>query len=268
MRVALIGFGGISATVAATLHEVGNSNDIEIVGVFVRPERTDAARKADTLDLNFVSTLDDLFALRPDIVAECAGHSAVREFGERILSAGIDLVVISAGALADDKLRSTLITAARTARATIFVPAGALAGIDGLTAARYAGLSSVTYTGRKPPAAWVGTPAEKLVDLRTLAGSKTVFSGNAREAALKFPKNSNVAAIVALAGMGFDDTDVTLVADAGITENQHLIEVCAGSGNFQVSLAGRTLPDNPKTSALAAYSTVKCLVDRRSALIL
>lgn len=268
MRVALIGFGGIGATVAKALHGLRGSTEIEVIGVLIKSQHADAAQKAGTPGLRFVSTFDDLLSLAPDIVAECASHSAVQQFGTRILSEGIDIVVVSAGALADDELRMALDMAARKSRATIYVPSGALAGIDGLTAARYAGLSRVSYIGRKPPLAWFGTPAEKLVDLDSLKGAETIFTGSARDAALQYPKNSNVAAIVALAGMGFDKTEVQLIADAGVTENQHLIDVSAESGNFQVSLSGRTLPENAKTSALAAYSAVKCLVDRQSAIVL
>lgn len=267
MRVALIGFGGIGATVAKALLQQKDTSNILIVGVLVRPERLEAASAADTLGLRFVSTIDELLNQKPDIVVECAGHSAVKQFGAKVLGAGINFVVVSAGALADDTLNSRLLRTAKENHATMYVPSGALAGIDGLTAARHAGLSRVSYTGRKPPSAWSGTAAEDVVDLSQLDGEKTIFSGSARNAALQFPKNSNVAAIVALAGMGFDETEVSLIADSSVSENHHHIEVQAETGSFEVSLSGRTLPENAKTSALAAYSAVKCLVDQQSTVV-
>lgn len=267
MRVALIGLGCIGVTVARALLQQEDAKDIQVVAVLVRLERLEAAKEQDTLGLCFVSTIEELLQAQPDIVVECAGHSAVKKFGEKVLSAGIDFAVVSAGALADDAVYSSLVQAARENHATMYVPSGALAGIDGLTAARYAGLSHVSYTGRKPPSAWFGTPAEDVVDLSRLEGEEIVFSGNARDAALQYPKNSNVAAIVALAGMGFDKTEVNLIADSRVTENQHHIEVHAKSGDFEVSLSGKPLPENEKTSALAAYSAVKCLVDRQSTVV-
>lgn len=264
MRVALIGYGGIGAIVAKALLQQKDTSDILIVAVLVRPERLEAAKARDTLDLRFVSTIDELLRTDPDIVAECAGHSAVKQFGAKVLGAGIDFVVASAGALADDALHSKLLRTAKANHVTMHVPSGALAGMDGLTAARHGGLFRVSYTGRKPPSAWTGTPAEDTADLNQLAGEKTIFSGSARDAALQFPKNSNVAAIVALAGIGFDETEVNLIADSGVSENQHHIEVQAETGNFEVALSGKTLLKNPKTSALAAYSVVKCLLDQQS----
>lgn len=267
MRVALIGFGGIGEIVARALHDLKATAAIEIVAVFLNPGRAEEAQEADTLGLNFVNRVDELLQLQPDIVVECASHSAVKKFGATILRKGIDFAVLSAGALADDRLYNSLVQAAKKSGATMLVPAGALAGIDGLDAARHAGLTHVTYTGRKPPSAWSDTPAAAIVDLGSIKGSATIFSGNARDAALQYPKNSNVAAIVALAGAGFDNTSVNLIVDADITENQHVIDVHAESGSFQVSLSGRTLPSNAKTSMLAAYSAVKCLLDRQSSVI-
>lgn len=267
MRVGLIGFGGIGKTVAQALSEPSVSERFKIVGVLLNSGRIEAAQQADQSNLKYVDNLTDLFNLKPDIIVECANHAVVEQFGERILAEGIDFIVISAGALANPRLYAALTATIRTSQATLYVPSGALAGIDGLRAAYHAGISRVCYTGRKPPSAWIGTPAEEVVDLSTLKGSVTIFKGNARDAALQFPKNSNVAAIIALAGIGFEKTEVNLTADADADANYHILEVQAKSGSFQVSLMGQTLPGKPRTSALAAYSVVKCLVDRQSALV-
>ncbi len=93
-----------------------------------------------------------------------------------------------------------------------------MGGLDALAAARRAGLSSVSYVSRKPPAAWLGTPAERVADLSALTAAAAVFTGTAREAALAFPQNANVVAAIALAGLGFDETQVTLMADPAVTE--------------------------------------------------
>ena len=266
MKVAIIGFGGIGQTVARSIQE-SYSDNMQVSAVLVREKAMDSLQSTETRGPRFVSNIDSLLDSKPDVVAECAGHTAVQEFGKSILAAGIDLVVVSAGALADEPLHKELLETARENAATLYVPAGALAGIDGITAARYSGLAKVRYTGRKPPAAWTGTPAEDLIELDHLDGEKTIFTGNARDAALLYPKNSNVAAVLALAGLGFEKTEVHLIADSNVTENQHQIDVEARTGRFQVALSGNTLPGNDKTSALAAFSAVKCIVDRQSILV-
>src|SRR5262249_43997393 len=134
----------------------------------------------------------DLFGAKPDIVVECAGHGALAMHGEAVLTAGVDLVVVSTGALADDALAQSLRRAARAAR--ILIPAGAVGGIDALAAMRLGGLDSVRYRSIKPPAAWRGTPAEKAIDLDRIAAATVAYRGAAREAARLFPKNANVAA--------------------------------------------------------------------------
>ena len=116
------------------------------------------------------------------MVIECAGHSAVREHGPAVLAAGFDLAVISIGALSDEVLHTELLQRARDAGARLFLPPGAVGGIDILAAARLSGIRDVVYTSRKPPQAWRGTPAEQLLDLDALTSEALFFEGTARAA--------------------------------------------------------------------------------------
>lgn len=206
-----------------------------------------------------------LLADKPDTVAECAGHRAVRDYGASILASGCDFIVISIGALADDGLRTELGAAARSAGSQLVLPAGAVGGIDALAAAKLSGLEDVIYTGRKPPKAWKGTPAEQLLALDDLAEEATFFAGSARDAAQTYPLNANVAAALAIAGIGLDATKVRLVADPAITRNVHEFSVRSGCGDFSVRLEGRPSQSNPKTSQLAGYSMARELINRVSA---
>ena len=144
-------------------------------------------------------SLEAMLADGAEVVAECAGHGAVRQHGAAVLAAGRELVVISSGALADDALRASLEDAMRRGGGRLSLPAGAVGGIDVLAAARLSGLESVTYTGRKPPRAWKGTQAERAIDLESLSEPSVFFEGSAREAATLYPQNANVAATIAMA---------------------------------------------------------------------
>jgi aspartate dehydrogenase len=193
-----------------------------------------------------------------DVVVEAAGHEALAEYGVAALKQGSDLVIVSIGALAHDALWTELQAAAKRSR--IILPAGAVAGIDALSAARRGGLDEVHYSARKPPGS--------LSDAFPTDRETVVFEGNAREAALKFPKNANVAATIALAGIGFDATRVRIVADPTISENIHELEVRGTFGSFKMSIAGHPLPSNPKTSSLSAMSILRCIENRTSAIVI
>jgi aspartate dehydrogenase len=260
VRVALLGLGAIGRVV----HEVLDRSRVEVVAVLVRPGRGAGVG----VDTRVVHSVEELDGLALDVVAECAGHEAVRLHAEAILERGIDLLVIATGALADDELRQRLLAVAAGSGARVLVPAGAIAGLDGLTALRRSGLRRVRYVSAKPPEAWRGTPAEAALDLGAVREPVTFFAGPAREAARLYPQNANLAATVALAGVGLDRTEVELVADPSLTGNVGRVEAEGELGSLLVELAGPPAAGNPKTSAITAYSIVEALESRASTLVL
>ena len=265
-HVAIIGFGAI----ARDLVGIFASQDAppNRLSILVRPGREADTRAALGAEGSAMSDREALLAARRDVVGECAGHGAVAEHGAAILAGGIDLIVASVGALADADLAAGLGAAARASGAQCVVPSGAIGAIDALGTARLSGLTSVRYTGTKPPGAWIGTPAEEACDLAALAAPTTFFEGSAREAARLYPKNANVAATLALAGLGMDRTDVSLVADPGADGNTHHVKVASQALDFEVTLVGKPSPLNPKTSRSTAYSIARSVLNRRAAIVI
>jgi aspartate dehydrogenase len=264
--VGLIGCGGIAQDVVAALR-ASPANGVSIVGALARPGRGEEAR-AKFCEIDIVETLDALLARKPAIVAEVAGQAAVVEHGENVLRRGIDCLVISVGALADPALLARLKSAAHDSNSRILLPAGAIGGIDAIAAMRVAGLTSVRYRSRKPPAAWRGSRAEHVVELDKLTHRTVLYKGSAGEAALLYPQNANVAAAVALAGLGFDATEVELVADPDAPGNVHEIEAEGAAGRFAIQLQGKPSRSNPKTSALAAMSVARALINAHATIVI
>ncbi|MBK5003164.1 aspartate dehydrogenase [Pseudomonas sp. S31] len=196
---------------------------------------------------------------RPDLLVECAGHRAIEEHVLPALERGIPCLVVSVGALSEPGLVERLEAAAERGNTRIELLPGAIGGIDALSAAKVGGLDAVSYTGRKPARAWKNTPAEQVCDLDSISEATVIFQGSAREAARLYPKNANVAATLSLAGLGLDRTQVTLVADPLSDENVHQVQARGAFGGFEMSLRGKPLQANPKTSALTVFSVVRAL---------
>ena len=263
--VALIGYGGIAKDVVAALR--AESSGVTVAAALCRPGRSEPARAA-LPGVAIVESLGDLLARKPKVIAEVAGQQAVNEHGPEVLRQGFDLLVISIGALAEPALLQRLKAAATEGKSRLLLPAGAIGGIDAIAAMRVGGLTTVRYRSRKPPAAWRGSPAEKVADLDKLAAHTVLYRGHAGEAALRYPQNANVAAAVALAGLGFEKTEVELVADPDAPGNVHEIEAEGAAGKFAISLQGRPSKTNPKTSALAALSVARALINLDAAIVI
>lgn len=264
LRFALIGAGGIARSVLHLLAQAA-PGAMSCVAMFVRPGRGQPAEDGLCGIAPVTESLDDLLRQKPDIVVECAGHEAVRQYAECVLNAGCALLVISSGALADAGLEARLRQAASRHGTRMIIPAGALVGIDALAAARFAGLSHVRYRGLKPVQAWRGTAAEQRINLDELGRPAVFFQGTAREAAASYPQNANVTATVALAGLGFDDTVVELIADPTATRNIHEVEFAGAFGQARVEVSGLPSPTNPRTSVLTALSIWRALVNEAGA---
>lgn len=265
MQIALIGCGAIGS---ALLELVKDDAGLQIAAIVVPDGSTEAAQAVAQRLAPGAQVVQAVPAIGIDLVVEAAGHAAIAQHVLPALQRGLPCIVASVGALAAPGLAEQLEAAAREGRTQVQLIAGAIGGIDALAAARIGGLDTVRYTGRKPPQAWKGTPAEQGRDLDSLVAETVIFEGTAREAAAQFPKNANVAATVSLAGLGLDRTLVRLIADPAVRENLHQVEAAGAFGSFELTMRNQPLAANPKTSALTVFSAVRALRGKLAPLVI
>jgi aspartate dehydrogenase len=262
-QVGLIGFGAIGRSILKSWSGA-NVEGHQLAAVLVRPRQLVEAREIVPEGVLVTSEVE-AFLQRPlDVAVEVAGHQAVHDLGAAILKKGIQLLVLSVGSLVDESTFSKLKNAAADGGGNLLIPVGAIAGLDGLLALRRSGLLNVKYTSVKPPMSWSGTPAEARFDLARLTERTVIFSGAAREAAAQFPRNANLAATVAFAGLGLDRTQVELVADPGTSRNTGSIDAYGASSRVYVSVSSEASASNPKTSEITGMSVLSSLENRMS----
>jgi aspartate dehydrogenase len=193
-----------------------------------------------------------------DIIVECAPAALLRELAEPALAHGRQVMMLSCGALLDN---FDLVDLAHRHGGRILIPSGALLGLDAVVAAAEGEISKVHMVTRKPPLGLSGAPylEENAIDVAGLSEPKRVFAGTAREAARGFPANVNVAAALALAGIGPDRTTIEIWADPDVTRNIHRIEVEAEAARFSLQIENVPSAENPRTGRLTALSVIAAL---------
>ena len=259
-RIGLLGCGAIGTQIALAI-------DTKII-----PARlTHVYDKDKTSTERLVSILDDkpqivenshlLSSNSVDIIVEAASPSAVRDVGLSVLQNHKDLMIMSVGALLDDTILEVLTDACHEFNKMIYLPSGAIAGLDGIRCVQH-DLKSVSITTTKHPDSLRGAPFFKRDDaihIDKIESPTVIFKGSAREAVLAFPANVNVSAILSLAGIGGDKTVVCVVADPNAKRNIHRIEATGGFGRMEFVIENMPSTQNPKTSQLAALSAIEVL---------
>ena len=246
MRITIVGCGAIGSKLAKAADDMDEVKRIYLVDI--RRDLADKVaaglKKAIVVD----SIEDELYHC--DLVIEASSQEAAREVAPRVVSRGVDV-----------DYREALFQKAKEHESKIFIPTGALCGVDGLRSASGDEILSVTLTTTKGPKSLEGVQylIDKGIDVYKLTEKTVVYEGPAREAVKIFPKNINVAATVSLMGIGFDRTKVKIILDPQATSNSHELHV---EGNFGTSVAHTynvPSPDNPKTSYLAVLSAISAL---------
>jgi aspartate dehydrogenase len=244
MNLGIIGCGAIGSDVVKAASALK-----EIKKIYLYDKNKDAAQKLCNKIKKAEILAVDEFLKDVDVVFEGASQKAVYEYAEQILDAGKDLILMSVGSLIDAEFRRRLEKLAHEKRCKIYIPSGAICGIDGILSAAISQLDEVTLVTTKPPEAF-----GKSVKKRTV-----LFDGVASEAVQQFPSNINVAASLSLAGRGFDKTKVEIVADPVVSRISHKILAHGTFGRLRVELENMPNPNNPGSSYMASLSAIATL---------
>ncbi|MCD6432235.1 aspartate dehydrogenase [Candidatus Bathyarchaeota archaeon] len=236
-KVGIIGCGAIGTLISNAIEK----GIIKCDGLILydrNVERAEKIRGSLHVPVTVVKSLEEMLRLKPTVIVEAASQQAVKEYIDRILTENIELIVMSVGALLDSKVKSE----------KVHIPSGAIGGLDAISSAMTAGVNAVVLTTRKNP---------KALDMNNRE-EKTVFEGSAREAVRRFPREMNVAATLALTTKP-EKVKVRVISDPKVERNVHEIRVKWKHGDMQFKFANEPHPENPRTSALAAWSAISLL---------
>lgn len=248
MEIAIIGCGNIGGAIAKA---IDNDGGLTLVALFdIEPERANILKKKLKSVPRVFSGVEGILEDKNiDLVVEAASQDAVALYGEKILESGKNLMIMSVGAFSDDLLFKKMKRLAEEKNLRIYMPSGAILGIDGLKSAQYGKIDSVTLITRKPPK-----------NLDVIVSKETIlYEGPVREGVRRYPRNVNVAATLSLAGIGLDKTNLKIIADPSIDRNVHEIQVKGDFGKFNVLVENVPSKENPKTSYLAVLSAIATL---------
>jgi aspartate dehydrogenase len=257
IHIGLIGFGTIGKAVAKAVKE-GRAGETKTVTVLVRDLNKIEPAEANSLTDEITADATRFFSADTSVVIEAAGQNALRQYAERTLRSGREMLAVSVGVLADDSLLSAIKVAAKESQRKLLIPSGALGALDAISAGAMGSIDGVTLVVRKPPAAWKGTPAEETA-ASVLDAPVCFYQGMARETTRAYPQNVNVLAALSLAGIGFDRTNVKMYVDPTIKDNTFELVAQGEFGELKLELRNRPYPQNPKTGHLVVMSLIKAI---------
>jgi aspartate dehydrogenase len=257
VNICVIGCGAIGTTIARAVEPMPEINIVYL---------TDRSKECATRlqeKMTKVRYVPDIVPILNDIklVVEAASQDAARYYVPLALSAGVDVLIMSVGVFQDEEFQKDAFRLAKRKSAKIYMPSGAIGGIDALGAASLEQIDEVTLTTTKPPSAFGPNPylESKGIVASELRERTELFYGTAREAVKHFPQNINVAATISLAGIGFEKTRIRIMCDPQVQTNEHHLKAKGKFGELDVVTRNVPSPRNPKTSYLAALSAISAI---------
>jgi aspartate dehydrogenase len=241
-RIGIIGCGNIAALISES------ALDGVVVAVFDRHEDR-AGRIAETLGAKAYTEFSAFLGETYDLVIEIASVEAVQTYAEAVLKLDCDLLLLSAGALADTVLRTRLSALAEAQGRRILVPSGALFGLDNAKIARQGSVETITMRSTKPPASFGVSTSQR----------QCLFEGSVSECVQHYPKNVNAAVALSLAAQ--KGVRIELWADPAVSMITHELRLGGAFGEMTMKIENRPSPGHPATSYLAALSVAAALED-------
>jgi aspartate dehydrogenase len=259
LKIGIVGCGAIGSSLAkAVSGELSKSARLAALYDLDRKKSEDLSLRLSGKKDLAVGSLDSLIG-KTDLVVEAAGAKFSFGIARKSISRGRDVMIMSVGGVVSGF--QTLVKISRRTNSRIYVPSGAVAGIDALKAANLGKITRVVLTTRKNPLSFKGVQyvEKKKIRLDKIKKDTVLFSGNAKQAMKLFPQNINVAGTLSLAGIGNAKTRVNIIASPRQSKNIHEIEIDSEAGNVFTRTENVLHPDNPKTSYLAVLSAVAAL---------
>lgn len=256
LKIGIVGSGAIGSSLAKAIVK-DFSKSADLVALYdIDLSKSDKLSKLISKKSLAVKSLKQLIQ-KSDLVIEAASAKISWDVAQEALKKQRDVMVMSVGGLVD-KLKELRRLAVKNNR-RVYIPSGAISGVDAVKAANIGGIKEVTLTTTKNPAAFKGVAYAENKGLENIESDKILFSGSAEEAVKYFPQNINVAAVLSLAGIGKAKTKVRIIASPKVKNNIHEIKVISDSGVILTRTENVLHPDNPKTSFLAVLSAVAML---------
>lgn len=255
LKIGIIGVGNIGRQIIKAVNN--KMVELDISAVFdLSKENLNRSAKLTDKPIYTTQDFDKFISSNMDLVVESASQKAVNDYAVKVLNFRKNLIIMSVGALVDSDLLEKIMHITETNNLKVFIPSGAIGGIDAIRSANIDDIESVCLTTTKPP---------KNLGIKEKLNKKIIiYEGSAREAVKKFPKNINVVATLSLAGIGFDRTRVKIIADPNVEVNIHKINVKGSFGDMEFEFRNLPSPENPRTSYLAALSIIAALKNMQS----
>lgn len=260
MDIALIGCGFIGTLIAE--HIAAGDLPLKLKLALDRnPEKVERIQAMFDKPPAVAESIDDITASDVNLVIEAASIEAVHSFAKPLLSSGKDMMIMSVGAFSTPGFYKTIEEICNRNQAKVFLPSGAIGGLDAISSAAVGRLDSVALTTIKNPSSLEGAPyvVENEIKLSEIKERTKIFSGSATEAIEGFPANVNVAAALGIVGVGAIRTRVDIIADPEVEINIHEIQAKGDSGELWFRAENLPSIENPKTSILAALSAIAML---------
>lgn len=264
-KISIIGCGAIGSELALSIDsemvdKVKISSLFDLNLEYAENLRSILKNNSPELYGNFSDYVNSKSFKEVDLVIESASQEAVKAYIRKILSERKDILVMSVGSFADSIFYADIVKYVAKYKNNIYVPSGAIAGIDAIKSTRNF-ISSVTLTTTKNPESLRGAPffQTSQIDLDSLKKRTIIFEGSAVEAVKYFPANVNVAALLGLVGLGVEKTKVNIVVDPSTRINKHEIKVTGKFGELIIMVKNIPSSKNPRTSYLAILSALECI---------